>query len=286
MELFKLFFSLNEDEIVKYINNIKDKKELNSVNIFGWSPLMFAIKLNLEKVYNLLIDLGCDLNIMEYETYNSALYMACKENMTELAHKLIDKGADINLTGMNNESPLMIACENENIPLINKILSLNPDLSEKTSFDITVLHYAIYAKLEDIAIELVNRGADIDARTEYHTPLMMACRRNLKKLSELLINKGCNLDYQELAEDYNALMICTWEDDMQDIGIKIIEAGADLLAQDCHGYDVYQYIQNDRRETFRPFINKLYEHGYRSKYSCVNEELIQFLQNKSCQVTS
>jgi ankyrin repeat protein len=112
-----LFAAIKYKKYIVANEIIKDKSiDLNIRNIYGNTPLMYAIKvsqnkkiinLNISKrffkyiteydIIKLLIDSGCNLDIQNNEG-NTALMIAIKDNKkTDIVKLLIDSGCDLNL---------------------------------------------------------------------------------------------------------------------------------------------------------------------------------------------
>ena len=71
----------------------------------GWTPVMFSIKNGNYEMTKLLIDLGCDINMIDNSGLN-ALSHACQAGNKEIIELLISKGAEFSTdkTGMTPQA--------------------------------------------------------------------------------------------------------------------------------------------------------------------------------------
>jgi ankyrin repeat protein len=109
--------------------------------------------------------------------------------------ELINDGYDINST---KENPLLIACQHNQLPCVQLLLSLGADIEIKDSKGKTALIFASEKGHLDIVKELINNGANVDAKdNDGKTALIISSNiGNLEILKELL-NNGANIDARD-----------------------------------------------------------------------------------------
>ncbi|AYV79369.1 MAG: hypothetical protein Faunusvirus11_8 [Faunusvirus sp.] len=100
--------------------------------------------------------------------------------------------------------------------------------------DRTPLMYACIDQEPVSAMELINRGDDLDMKDSLgHTAIIYACmhdcKGNMTNVAKAMINKGCKLDETALM-----LAIDCFDDD--EIALLMIERGADIYAKDECGH--------------------------------------------------
>jgi len=92
---------------------------------------------------------------------------------------------------------------------IEKKPSLLEDTNVTTNLGATPLGWAVHpeCKKEDVALWLIERGANVNARDNFGwTPLMSACRSGQPKIVESLVNNGASLNIQREEDGWTALM--------------------------------------------------------------------------------
>jgi len=100
---------------------------------------------------------------------------------------------------------------------------------------LTPLMWAQHYDQQEIAIWLIEEGADVNLRTEVgDTALMMACRRNQDEIAQLLVRKGARVN-DELKNGRTALIEAI-KSGMCDVAEMLIESGAKVNHQDKSGW--------------------------------------------------
>ena len=91
------------------------------------------------------------------------------------------------------------ACKDGNIEDVKIMLKLGADANGKDIDQWTPLHMAAIKGHFEIAKLLIQNGADIDAKSEYHkeTPLHFAVLYGYSKIAELLLQNGADVDAQD-----------------------------------------------------------------------------------------
>jgi ankyrin repeat domain-containing protein 49 len=91
---------------------------------------------------------------------------------------------------------LLLNAENDNLDSLEKLLDAHPKLiSYKDNDGYTALHRAAYSNNINIVKSLVERGADLEARTEMGwTPLHSAAYWNNVEAVNCLLNNGSNIN--------------------------------------------------------------------------------------------
>jgi uncharacterized protein len=161
-----------------------------------------------------LIDAGADIT---RNTLNNPLAVAAKRNKPEMVKLLIEKGADVNLPiGIGGETPatfitsvavlepfvesgadlseakfngknlLMLAIEENNMPLFSRLLELKAGLNDRDYNGETALMKAVNLANTEAVRKLLEAGADSNIMTEGKTALDMAVKRNLKAIADML----------------------------------------------------------------------------------------------------
>lgn len=144
----------------------------------------------------------------------------------------IDK---INARNSKGKTALMKAIENENLKLINYLLSLerlNINLVDNSGN--SALHYAVVKTNPNILIQLLNKNADPDqANKRGHTALHDAIACKLDRNALVLIDKKANIDCENQAKETPLLLAC--KNNLTMLAIKILALNADCNVKDRSG---------------------------------------------------
>jgi ankyrin repeat protein len=162
------------------------------------------------------------------------LYMACDNQNIDAVRRLIDGGADINKIIGNDETPLIIACRHENIELITLLLESGANVNQATEKN-SPLHIAsMYESIEIIHI-LFESGADPNVEiSNGFTPLHTAAEYGRPHSTQLLLEYGSSINKPANSGE-TALIIAADTNNYNIIQI-LIRNGADMNIQDKNGF--------------------------------------------------
>ena len=127
----------------------------------------------------------------------SPLWYAAFCGRVRIGRWLLDQGADVDRPQASQgcqKAPLMIACEMDELPMVNLLLERGADPTEMTR-EGNCLAIAIDASNTKIVKRLLQHPLiDVDAQCTYlgETPLIVACRTNQSNLVKLLLEHGAN----------------------------------------------------------------------------------------------
>lgn len=109
--------------------------------------------------------------------------------MMELFHA---HGADVNATNALHEQAIMHAAWKGRVEAVRWLLERGARLN-RDGPAWSALHYAVFVGQKDVAALLVERGADVNARsTNGSSPLMMAAREGREELAQFLLGAGAD----------------------------------------------------------------------------------------------
>jgi len=141
------------------------------VNAFGITPLHFAINRlcvreransdECDPIVALLLKHNAPVNIVSSMTGKTLLYAACADGLASVVKQLLACKADVCQTTSNGKYPLMIACKR---------------------------------KFTDIAMMLLDRGADVNVSDYDQTPLKLASANGDVVLVKRLLDCGANVN--------------------------------------------------------------------------------------------
>jgi len=194
----------NKDVVKLLITNGAD---INKINHNNQTAIMLAcFELNRETV-NLLIEKGADLDIQDTLQQDTALSLACKHDDSNIIIKdLIKQGkANINIPNEKGNTPLIIACQNDNINIAKFLVKNGADINARNKEEqSSALHIAITNYNYSMMKFLLDSGANINiVNRKGETPLIMACKINNKYIAEYLLEKKAEKKLKDYESNKN-----------------------------------------------------------------------------------
>jgi ankyrin repeat protein len=124
------------------------------------------------------------------------LILAATNGSAEMIKALLKAGADPNVALATGQTPLMTAARTGNVAAVEALLGAGAAVEAKHATKAqTALMWAIAEHHKDAARALIDRGANIDARTAAgFTPLLFAAREGDFDTSRLLLAKGVDIN--------------------------------------------------------------------------------------------
>jgi len=145
-----------------------------------------------EELLNLFIESRVDINAININNNETALYYCCQYGNVEATRLLLKHGADSNL----GESPLLCACK-----------KLGEDLPE--GVDMTTF----WSRRLQVVRLLCDNSADVNVVDENgYTALMCASRNNQTAIAEVLIDRDVDIDALDIGINKGGAlgMACFW----------------------------------------------------------------------------
>ena len=160
--------SAYNDDMAAVKKILAEKTDLANVqdSVYGNTMLMMAIINQDYDLFRLLIDNGAEINYHNRFGGESPLIVACssRDNNPIFVKDLVENGAFVNDTThslpMAQASPLMVAAGCGNISIVRYLLERGADINYKNNFGTTVLGESILSQKYDVALMLLNNGAD------------------------------------------------------------------------------------------------------------------------------
>jgi ankyrin repeat protein len=176
---YDIFDAVIDNDIDKIRNFIKDGIDVNIIEAFnGDTPLITAAMYGHINSLNLLLELGADVNIKNYDSVD-AIRCSIDNSKIEITKNLLKHGADINTKDRWGRTALISFCEivypddEPNIDMLNFLIENGVDINyfNTNSPQFSALKTSImYGKFEYSEILLKN-GADISLKNLYESPL-------------------------------------------------------------------------------------------------------------------
>ena len=189
-------------EIIEYLLSLG--MTVNMTDKSGQTPLMCACYKGgrLDNIKRLL-ELGADIQQLEFNAGWSALHFAAWDSSPEIIEYLLSLGMTVNMTDKSGQTPLMCACyKGGRLDNIKRLFELGADIQQLDCEGWSALHFAAWDSSPEIIDYLLSLGMTVNMTSKTgQTPLMCACLEsgrldNIKRLLEL------DADIQQL--EFNA----------------------------------------------------------------------------------
>ena len=189
---------------------------------------------------DLLIRAGADANIAN-EHGVTPLSLACTNRSALMVETLLNAGADPNIAQWYGETPLMSCARTGNVSAVGLLLDHAADVNlRETERGQTALMWAAAERHSEVVRALIERGADVNARTQSgFTPLMFAAQNNDLESARLLVESGAEINAVTPKYD-NALTVAS-ASRAEEVAIFLLEEGADPNAEDRYGITPLHY---------------------------------------------
>jgi ankyrin repeat protein len=150
-----------------------------------------AVQIDDDQAVAELLQRGFDPNTVERSRGDSALMIAIRENaMRVFAALLKARNLDVDQKAANGDTALMLAAFKANKPAVKALLDKGAAVNRPGW---TPLHYAAAAGDNEIVQMLMDKSANLDARSPNGTtPIMMAARGSHIMTVKLLLDAGAD----------------------------------------------------------------------------------------------
>ena len=140
----------------------------------------------------------------------------------------------------NSLSAINAAIENNDAKTLRLILDSRPNLNLNNLdyYGETLLTKSVGGKKENVAIALLDAGADINiSNINNETPLIVAINKNMSEFAKYLIARGADMNKRDLFQD-TALLIAIKKKNAP-MALFLIERGANIFTNDRYGRSPY-----------------------------------------------
>jgi len=136
----------------------------------AWTPLHRAVALGTLAEVKAVVEDGEYIELVDWWQRTPWL-VAVKAGDLEKARYLVDCGADCTVTGQGGASPLDLATESFQTPMLKWLIELGISVESTADCCITPLMTAVQAGNDEAVDVLIAAGADVNRRTLCGTPL-------------------------------------------------------------------------------------------------------------------
>ncbi|MCH5283516.1 MAG: ankyrin repeat domain-containing protein [Treponema sp.] len=230
---YQLITAVEKSDIKTVISLLEKGADVNYKDFSGKIPLKIAIKNNDKNIISLLLERGA--NIEYKDRYGcTPLLNAVENGNVDMASFLLDKGANINCCDSRSRTALDLAIEKEDVELISFLLERGADIGDSESSLKAALDFAIKNDNADILSFLAEQAVHKDVYIEDKPFLFFAMENDYKKLVELLIEKGANIECRGKYEN-TPLLIAAHDGNLALVSL-LVEHGANI---ECENEDKF-----------------------------------------------
>jgi len=158
------------------------------------------------------------------------LLLASTNGRPAMIAMLLEAGADPNQAAANGEAPLMTAARTGSLEAVDALLGRGAEVNYRTpATGQSALMWAIAERQSKVASRLVERGADVHARsTGGFTPLLFAARVGDLESAKMLAAAGA--DINDKTPDQTSALVVAVVRGHTALAIDLLERGADANA--------------------------------------------------------
>jgi len=258
-----------------------------SSDIFGRSPLHWAIGSGCLKTVNALINQNFDINEQDANLY-TPLHTAVLEGNLEILWRLINASADLSLENFIGDTPLNCAINASNFQAAHALLQ-NIDEALETDYEGDTLLHSVFHFINDnvhihdkksLIKQLLKKGADVCAKNNKgHTPLYYVIKDcdistddedGGREIINLLIAKGANMtdtNNDGRAPLHWALMSRNGKNAHPSIFEFLIQRGAQVDAKDKEGNTAMHLAAENGRADLVSMLLKHHALGSAANYN-------------------
>ena len=162
---------------------------------------------------------------------------ACERNLTEVVKSLLEaEGVEVDARDETYQrTALHFACVNGNMELAMALVDRGVDVDARDVNQGTPLHYACINGNMELAMALVDRGADVDARdVNQCTPLHYACDKGNMEVAMALVDRGADVDARDVNQGTPLHYAC--DRGNMELAMALVDRGADIDARSVDQY--------------------------------------------------
>ena len=182
----------------------------NLARVSGVTPLLTAARVGNVDVVRRLLSAGADPTAAESLRGQTALMWAIAENHTEAASVLLETGGGATTRSTNGFTPLLFAAQQGNVGVARLLLAAGASVHEsapdgiggdtnarvlfREDTDASALLVAIDSGHAEMALFLIERGADANHAGAGRAPLHAAVQRQMPDVARALLAAGADPD--------------------------------------------------------------------------------------------
>ena len=170
---------------------------INSKDIYGKSPLYYAVNSKSFRCVQLLVENNADVNSRDIEG-ETPLYLSCMKKSLKITEYLMKNGSNVDdRMHLWYRTSLVESCRVGNYDIYKLLLSYGADPNAKTADNMPALHFSMRGHNHEIIKDLISKGLEINYEAinwnfRNITPLCMSAEENDPETLEILLKNGAN----------------------------------------------------------------------------------------------
>ena len=222
--------ALNEDNLEAFRTAIENLEDVNALS-HGKSLLYLAAEKNSQPFCEALLEKGADPNKLT-DTGMAPIHIVAPE--TDLFKLFMGHGGDYSLPDAHQKEPIFYAVDCNNQELVHFLLEKDGTVATRCNDKRTPLHDCAERGFIDIASDLLDHGADVNAQNWNNvTPLHLAACYGRFDMLELLVDRGAALDAQD--DDGRTALHYAAMHNHGDMCMYLVSMGCDHTLRDKEG---------------------------------------------------
>ncbi|KAK5805953.1 hypothetical protein VI817_000211 [Penicillium citrinum] len=222
------------------------RKDINSTDSTGTYPIISASQNGYEKVVQLLLEEGAEVNAQGGD-YGNALQAACLEGREKIVQVLLEKGANVNAQGGLHGNALQAASLGGHDKIVQVLLEKGAEINAQGGYYGTALQAASERGHDKIVQVLLEKGANVNAQGGFFgNALQAACSEGRDKIVQVLLEKGANVNAQ--GGSFGNALEAACSEGRDKIVQLLLEKGANVNAQGGRYGNALQAACSEGRE--------------------------------------
>jgi Ankyrin repeats (3 copies)/Ankyrin repeats (many copies) len=181
---------LGHENILELTLQRKEDYDINELDSDGRTALFWASEYGHEKVVQILLERGADINARG-RGYSNALYTASEGGHEKVVQMLLERGADVNTQGGEYGNALQAASYGGHEKVVQILLERGADVNTQGERYGNALQAASVRGHEKVVQILLERGADVNSQGGwYGNALQAASASGHEKVVRMLLERG------------------------------------------------------------------------------------------------
>ncbi len=196
MDIFQAIWQDEVDSLTTLINADPKAKFLKERDEAGRYPLHVAVVADNERMFDMLLARGGDINMVDKNGLTPLLYAVVTENLSFVKH-LLELGANVAIVTPHGDSGIHLAAARNNTAIIENLAAYHGDLNAANETGQRPLHIAVTIGQPNLIHFLIDRGADPNqGDRDGITPLHLAVMQGSPAMVTLLLDRGAAVNLQ------------------------------------------------------------------------------------------
>ena len=245
--------------------------DINARNKNACTPLHSAVLYGRLEVVRVLLDNGANAKL-EIEEGATALHIVSPGKYDSEKHRvgivrlLLERGGDVNARNKNAFTPLHLAVFHGRLEVVRVLLDNGANAMLETEEGATALHIVSPGKYDSekhrvgIARLLLERGGDVNARSQAYTPLHLAVFNGRLEVARVLLDHGAStkLETKEGATALHIVSLGKYDSEEHRVGMVrlFLEHGGDVNARSKNTFTpLHVAVFNGKLEVARVLLD-------------------------------